>query len=332
VYKSEKLSRELELKNLYICFSGYWPEKGCYIKTCTFKELEAPASIQRAIDCNVKSLVIASAGNTAKSFAYVSTLANFPVVLVVPRFCLPLKIVSKPDNVRLIAVNGDYSDAIMYAKKLCIDKNLTDEGGVKNVARRDGLGIVILCSVLKIGRIPDHYFQAIGSGTGAIGVYETILRLVRDGRFGKSIPKFHLSQNIPFTPMVTAWKNKHRIITETDMPNPKNNVQKIYAKVLSNRNPPYSIKGGVFDVLNSTDGETYAVSNNDARDAEKLFESTEEIDIVPAASIGVASLIQAVNKNKVGENDVILLNVTGGGESRLKEDYEFYEIEVHDEV
>jgi len=37
-----------------------------------------------------------------------------------------------------------------------------------------------------IGRIPDFYFQAIGSGTGAIAAWEANLRFLADGRFGST--------------------------------------------------------------------------------------------------------------------------------------------------
>ena len=40
-YKSEAFARELGLPNLYIGFSGYWPERVAFVKTCSFKELEA---------------------------------------------------------------------------------------------------------------------------------------------------------------------------------------------------------------------------------------------------------------------------------------------------
>jgi len=40
-YRSTELAAELGLNNLYISFNGYWPEKGAFIKTCSFKELEA---------------------------------------------------------------------------------------------------------------------------------------------------------------------------------------------------------------------------------------------------------------------------------------------------
>ena len=40
-YRSQGLARVLGLENLYITFSGYWPEKGATMRTCSFKETEA---------------------------------------------------------------------------------------------------------------------------------------------------------------------------------------------------------------------------------------------------------------------------------------------------
>ncbi len=100
----------------------------------------------------------------------------------------------------------------------------------------------------------------------------------------------------------------------------------MYGKVLSNRNPPYSIKGGIYDALKDTNGEMYSVTNEEAKESKKLFEKLEGIDILPAAAIAVASLIQAVEKRKVKKDDKILLNITGGGVNRLEEDFELYPI------
>ncbi len=46
-YKSMGLARELGLKNLYISFSGYWPERDVWMRTCSFKDLEAAPTVQR---------------------------------------------------------------------------------------------------------------------------------------------------------------------------------------------------------------------------------------------------------------------------------------------
>ena len=68
-YKSEVLAKELELENLYITFSGWWPEKGAQMPTCSFKETEAYSVCARLPKENNRIMVVASAG---KHFWWVS--------------------------------------------------------------------------------------------------------------------------------------------------------------------------------------------------------------------------------------------------------------------
>lgn len=327
-YKSSNLAKELNLNNLYISFSGYFPERKCNMKTCTFKELEAPPTIQRAKEKNIKKIVVASAGNTARAFAYISKFSDIQITLVVPETCLDLlwliedATINKNNKLRLISLKKgyDYSDAIFFAERLSLLDDFTSEGGARNIARRDGMGTVLLDAVLKMKKLPKHYFQAVGSGTGAISVWEAAIRLKQDGRFGTTLPKMHLSQNVPFIPMVNAWNEKRRkIIPDIDMLHSRLKVKAIYANVLSNRNPPYSVLGGVYDTLKNCGGSMYSVTNNEAISAGKLFESIEDIDINPAACVAVSSLIKSVDDGKIDSKDVILLNITGGGEKRIKE-------------
>jgi cysteate synthase len=67
------------------------------------------------------------------------------------------------------AVKGDYYDAINVAH-ITGKPDFVPEGGAKNVARRDGAGTVMLDATLTMKHLPDHYFQAVGSGTGGIAV------------------------------------------------------------------------------------------------------------------------------------------------------------------
>lgn len=330
-YKSTELAAELGLKNLYISFNGYWPERGAFIKTCSFKELEAFPTMQKSKNSG-SSLVLASAGNTARAFAHVSALTGVKVYIVVPgsgisRMWLPEE---PTDSIRLIQMgdNCDYTDSIHLAERLSVLPGMQAEGGARNVARRDGMGTVMLDASVFMKRMPDHYFQAIGSGTGGIAAWEASLRLLGDGRFGTKLPKLHLSQNLPFVPMYNAWNAGRRdILKEIDMPEPKKLIHEMYADILSNREPPYSVRGGVYDAMCATDGTMYAISNNDAKSAVELFERLEGIDIFPPAGVAVSSLIQAVENGKVKKSEHIALNITGGGVKRVERDYHLYKIE-----
>ncbi|MFX0168061.1 MAG: cysteate synthase [Candidatus Hodarchaeota archaeon] len=326
-FRSSKLAKELGLKNLFIAFTGYWPEKRAYNLTGSFKDLESNPTIARAQESGIKALAIASAGNTARAFAHLANKTGFDVYLVVPKSCLDKLWTPEPStsNVHLFTVDGDYCSTIEVTAQFCQVNGITPEGGAKNVARRDGMGTVMLDGAFTVKRLPDHYFQAIGSGTGAISCWEMADRLKANGWKGN--PALHLSQNHPFIPIVKAWQAGRREILPEDMVDPEESIRKMHAVVLSNRHPPYAIGGGVYDALTDTQGKMYSVNNAEAQKAGKLFEALEEIDLVPAAEVVVASLLQAVEAGTINKTDHILLNVTGGGLKRLKEDFGFFEIE-----
>jgi cysteate synthase len=327
VYRSEGLSDRLGLENLYIAFNGYWPERGAALPTCTFKEFEAAIVLQNAVENGITGLIVASAGNTARAFSHLSVVSGFPVVIVVPSMCLTeMWYLDSSSAVPTLAVgDGDYSDSIDVARRIAATLGFPFEGGVKNIAKRDGLGVVLLEAVSVMQRLPDHYFQAVGSGTGAIGVWEMAERFLRDGRFGSRLPMLHLAQNLPFAPMVHAWHRKSRDLLADDL-RPEL-IGEITTRVLSTRYPAYSVKGGVYDALTAAGGEMYGVRNEEVYEAMEVFEAKEGIDIVPAAGVAVAALINAIGEKKVGKDDTILLNITGGGETRLEREKMIYDVE-----
>ena len=327
-YESEGLARELGLSHLTITFSGYWPERGANMETCSFKELEAQPTMLRLREKGAGVIQVSSAGNTGRAFCQVSGLTGAPVVVVVPASAAGRLWTTVPaENVRLIAVDGDYSDSIAFGREVCALSGIVPEGGAKNVARRDGMATVMLDGTVSAGRLPDYYFQAVGSGTGGIAAWEAAERLIADGRFGSRLPELHLSQNLPFAPMVRAWEAERREIVVDDMPDAEASIARVSADVLTNRYPPWGVRGGVYDALAASGGRMYAVTNEDARAAGKVFADTEEIDLDPAAAVAVASLVRAVEEGLIDPRKYILLNVTGGGYERAAEDLDRYLIE-----
>lgn len=321
-YRSEGLAKLLNLKELWITFSGWWPEKGALMSTCSFKETEAYSVCGRMTQNMGKVLVVASAGNTARSFAKVCSDNKIPLLLCVPEDNLDaLWFENPPDScVKLVCSEkgSDYFDAIHLSNIISAADGFLAEGGARNVARRDGMGTTMLSAVTTIGRIPDYYFQAVGSGTGAIAAWEANLRFIRDGRYGTHKTKIMVSQNAPFTPIYDAWKAGSRSMLPLDDNTARQQVEEIDAKVLSNRKPPYPITGGLYDALTDSGGDVLVVDNAQARDAARIFMETEGIDLHPAAAVAAASLVMAAKKNLADKSKTIMLNITGGGESLFK--------------
>ncbi|MBR5333144.1 MAG: cysteate synthase, partial [Alistipes sp.] len=330
-YKSEALAKHLGLKNLYITLSGYSPKHGAKMTTGSFKETEAYSVCGRMGEDEKRILVVASAGNTARAFAKVCSENNIPLLLSVPADNLNAMWFEKPINpcVKLICCEkgGDYSDAIYLSDLALQSPMFYAEGGAKNIARRDGMATTVLSAVTTIGRIPDYYFQAVGSGTGAIAAWEANMRLIEDGSYGDNMMKLMVSQNAPFVPMFDAWRADSRTMLPYPADKARRDVAIIDAKVLSNRRPPYGIKGGLYDALKATDGEILVATNAQARKAAKLFQQLEGVDIHPAAAVATATLIKAVQDGKIDPEATIMLNITGAGEEHFKSENKVYTLE-----
>lgn len=327
-YKSEGLAKKLGLTNLYITFSGYFPKIGATMRTCSFKETEAFSVCARKDNHDGKVLVVASAGNTARAFARVCSDNKIPLLLCVPEDNLNALWFDEPigECVKLVSSRkgSDYFDAIHLGNIACQMEKYNAEGGAKNIARRDGMGTTMLSATTTISEIPEYYFQAVGSGTGAIAAWEANLRLIEDGRFGNRKMKLMVSQNYPFVPIFAAWKANSRAMLHLDDNLARKHVETIDAKVLSNRKPPYSLAGGLYDALLDSGGDVLLANNQESIAANKLFQETEGIDLHPAAAIATATLIQKSKENDFDKNAIIMLNITGGGEEHFKHEKKLY--------
>lgn len=327
-YKSEALAKHLGLDNLWITLNGYCPEKGVKMSTCSFKETEAYTVCARIDDKEERVMVVASAGNTARAFAKVCSDNNIKLLLAVPSDNLNALWFTEPlnDCVKLIACDkgGDYFDAINLSNLALKSSKFYAEGGAKNIARRDGMSTTVLSAVTTIGRIPDFYFQAVGSGTGAIAAWEANQRLIEDGRFGENLMRLIVSQNAPFVPMYDAWMADSREMLPYDTKKARRDAEIIDAKVLSNRKPPYSLAGGLYDALKATNGKIMVATNAQARRARKLFKELEGIDIYSAPSVALWSLIKMVEAGEIKKEDCVMLNITGGGEERATQNKELW--------
>lgn len=326
VFRADALATAVGINELHVCFNGYAPEIGAHNPTGSFKDLEALPTLLFLREHGVESVVLASAGSTARAFAYAGSLLKFRVHIIVPernlqRLWLPIE---PGEHVRLTVVEGsrDYFKAIELSEIVVREFGLVGEGGAKNIARRDGMGTSLLEHARVTGALPHHYFQAVGSGTGGIAAWEAAVRLLGDGRFGGRLPVLNLAQNAPYTPIHDAWTHGRAIRPFEDVEEQLRRIDRIEAEMLANRNPPYANPGGVRDALEATGGRTYAVTNRQAREAAAMFERTEGLPIEPAAGVALGALMQAVGDGRVRPRESVLLNVTGNSDALVKRDFD----------
>lgn len=322
-FRSEWLGHELGLDRLWIIFSGYWPERGANLVSLSFKQLDAETSAVRIDERDGRVQIASSAGNLGLAIAQRSISRAIPAVVLVPYSSVgDMQVLDAPgrDCLCLVAVeDAVYGDVIALTD--WIDRELDDRvckgGGVYNVATRGGHSVTVLNAFKTIGAIPDHYFQAVGSGTGAIAAWESVQRCNDSERTSRKM-RLHLVQNHPFTPMVDAWRqDKQDACYSKD--EARQRLAAVKARVLSNNSPPWGIAGGIRESLSDSRGRMYAVTNDEIEHAMELFERLEGCDINPAAGAALAGLIQATREHLVDPGDRIALHITGGGRSKLEQ-------------
>ncbi len=309
VYRSTGLAGVLGLTDLWISFAGYWPERGCRFPSATFKDLEPQVVLGRMAD-TPGILVVASAGNTAAAFATASGASGRPCLLVVPATGLDAlaSVTYDPAYTKIVATSGSYNDAISLAKRLTAEvSDFVPEGGVRNVARRAGLGVVMMAAFEHIGHLPDYYVQAVGSAAGALGCHEVARRLGS----GRATPRVLLCQNRE----ESSIDRLRRSTVEVRHPR----AQEAFAPELLNAHPPYDVAGGIRDMLVESGGDVLLADARAARAASAMFEECEGIDIAPASAVATACLAEAVAAGRIPQDAEVLLNVTGGGRTRLAE-------------
>lgn len=312
------LGAALGLDDLWVSVNGWWPEGGAHCPTCSFKDLEVAPTLQRLVEAGAEGVVVATAGNTGRAFADLGGDVGFPVVVVaaerhVERIWRAGRDRAPTTTVVGIA-GGDYNDAIEVAGAVAAALGFEVEGGVRNVARRDGIGSLLLDAVTTIGRIPDHYVQAVGGGPGPIGVWGMARRLADDGRWGTVRPRFHLAQNDVHAPVHVAWQARREQLGGDHVPPTDVDA---FADVLVNRAPAYGVRGGLHDLLVDTDGQTYAVPAAEAAHWREVAASALGVDVMEAPAVATAALARAVAAGEVARGDCVLLAVTGAGVDHL---------------
>ena len=149
-------------------------------------------------------------------------------------------------------------------------------------------------------------------------------RLIQAGLFEGPAPRQHVSQNVEHHPIHNAWQAGRDHLVPEDFPSEE---VEVYSDYLLNKGPAYGQIGAVHDILKASNGQTYTVERAAAIAAREMIESTEGIDIMTPGAVAAASLLQAVQSGEVGKDDCILLNISGGGTQRLKNDLETRTIE-----
>jgi len=166
-------------------------------------------------------------------------------------------------------------------------------------------------------QFPTVYVQALSGGTGPIAIKKGIKEIENLGLV-EQMPRFILSQPHRCNPMAIAWeKAKANNFSKGwlhDYPILENPYTKI--PTLSTGNPTtYPI---IADIVKQSHGEILSFDEDMALDIARLSTFHTTVKVGPAATVAIGGFFEALMKNAIHDNDIVLINI-GEGAKRSPE-------------
>ncbi|MBM3945366.1 MAG: pyridoxal-phosphate dependent enzyme [SAR202 cluster bacterium] len=314
VFLAEKLSQrlgiELYFKDETVMPSGTW------------KDREGFVSIHRLVKNAIPDLVVFSSGNTGTSLARSASIIKGPRIhLVIPKASEKrLKTYPQffhPDYVKVTFFDGSNDECIVQARKLASTNGYKIEGGFANYARREGLKLLGLETILGWDKKPDWYVQPVAGG---IGIY-SFHKAYRDLGMEDQCPRMLGVQAEICAPMVNAWKAGAATLEERFIP--QEVVPSRYVRVLRTRRPvdSYPILKKLMDKVN---GRFESACDHEIHDALRLFylddyykaaykETGRLVGLEPATSL--AGVVKGVREGYIARGEKVLFNVSGAAKT-----------------
>jgi threonine synthase len=298
--KSTNLSKELQLKSLYIKNDSVNP-------TFSFKDRPAGVAVSRAKEINLKAVGCASTGNLASATAAHAAVARLPCYIFAPADLEPVKISQAlAYGAEFVAVDGTYDDANRVASVIGDSKGI----GIVNINMRpyyvEGSKTLAYEVAEQLNwQVPDYLVIPVGSGAMLNAICKGFEELCEIGLVNDvSNLKIIAAQPNGCSPVVDAFKSNSNEIFPVEKPN-------TIAKSLAIGDPGDGIY--VLKRLKQYHGIAESATNQEIMNGILKLSKTEGIFTEPAGGVSVAVLQKLVESGKIDPDANIVCYVTGNG-------------------
>lgn len=298
IYKNERLSKYLNLNNLYIKDDGRNP-------TASFKDRASTLVIKKAIDNGYDTITTASTGNAASSLSGLSASVGLKTYIFVPEKTPKAKIAQLLTfGSKVFAINGTYDEAF----DLCIRSSEIFGWYNRNTAYNpytiEGKKTVSFEIWEQLNfSVPDKIFVSVGDGVIYSGVYKGFYDLYSMKLIDK-IPQVIGIQAEGSSPIVKAFlekkdrvmpiKNPHTIADSISVGYPRNATMALKFAKLYN-------------------GSFISVSDKEILESIPLLGRLTGVFGEPAGVASLSGLIKMINEGKIDENEKVVVLITGNG-------------------
>jgi len=296
LYPAERLRKKLNLKNLFIKDDGRNP-------TASLKDRASAVGIVKAMEKGAREVTCASTGNAASSWAGLAASVGLKAYIFVPETAPQGKLAQLLIFGAIIfLVKGSYDQAF----DLCIEASGHFGWYNRNTAYNpylvEGKKTVALEIAEQLGwEPPDSIFVSVGDGCILSGVFKGFFDLLSLGWIER-MPRVFGVQAEGAAPLFKAWKERRPL----EPMEPKTIADSISVGIP--RNGVMALRD-----LYRWNGMMISVSDEEILEAMRILGRETGVFGEPAGAASLAGLIRAQKDGLIGENEKVVVIITGNG-------------------
>ena len=282
-----------------------WVKNDAANPTHSFKDRVVSVAAARARELGFEVLACASTGNLANSVAAHGAALGMESYVFIPSNLEEQKVLATGVyGTNLVKVKGNYDDV----NRLCTELSGERDWAFVNVNLRpyyaEGSKTIAYETAEQLGwELPDRVVAPIASGSLFTKIGKGFEEWIGLGLLDGELPVMNGAQAAGCAPVAAAW-NDGQSVCRPVKPD-------TIAKSLAIGNPadgPYAL-----DLARRTGGTVEAVTDDEIRDGIRLLAETTGVFTETAGGVTTAVLAKLARSGQIGENERVVLVITGEG-------------------
>jgi threonine synthase len=297
VLDAARLARQLGVRQLRLKDEGRNP-------TASFKDRASSVGVAHALQVGVKTIACASTGNAASSLAGHAALAGLPAYIFLPATAPEPKVAQlQVFGATVFAVKSTYDAAYDLCTKACHEFGWYNRNCAINPVLVEGkktAGLEVAEQSAHFGGVPDWLAVSVGDGCTIAGIWKGLRQMYELGVIDR-LPRLLAVQAEHVNPVEYA-------LTHGTLP--KESDGKTIADSIDVHVPRNWRKA--VHAIREADGVVVTASDEAILDAMRLA-GRHGMFAEPAAAAALAGVVSAIESKTIGQNDRVLVIITGSG-------------------
>lgn len=297
LYQCNNLAKKIGIRELHVKFEGANP-------TGSFKDRGMTVGVTKALELGVTTVACASTGNTSASLAAYAAKAGLKCVVLLPQGKVALGKLAQAliYGARVIAVKGNFDDALAMVRKICEEREDIYLLNSLNPFRLQGQKSIAFEVADQLGwKVPDRVIVPMGNCANIWAIYKGFFEFDAVG-LTKGIPMMTGIQAEGAKPIVDAVKRG----LDKFMPVEKPETIATAIRIGNPVNGPKAIRA-----IRASKGTAEAVSDAEIIEAQKLMARLEGIGVEPASASTIAGLKKFIAQGVIARDECVVCVATG---------------------